>query len=73
MFAFVVKCKGLGDDKIVRKVARAIESWGFRKVVLKTNGEPALVAVQEAAARTGVHDILCENPPAYDPQANGGL
>ena len=41
------------------------------KVVLKTDGGPALIAVQEAVARSRSHDTLCENPPARDPQANG--
>ena len=30
------------------------------------------MAVQEAIARERTHDTVCENPQAYDPQANGG-
>ena len=38
---------------------------------MKTDGEPALVAVQEAVAKARTHEALCHNPPGYDPQANG--
>ena len=41
-------------------------------MVIKTDGEPALIAVQEAIAANRVHETLVENLPAYDPQANGG-
>ena len=36
---------------------------------VKTDVEPVIVAVQEAVARARVHETICENPPAYDPQA----
>ena len=45
--------KGLGDEKIVGKVIKAIDGMGYRKTVIKTDGEPALVVVQEAIAREG--------------------
>ena len=48
-----------------------MDALGYRKVVLKTDGEPALVAVQEAVAKARTHETLCQNPPGYDPQANG--
>ena len=72
VFTFLVKCKGRGDDKIVNKIVRAVDALGYRKLIIKTDGEPALVEVQEAVARARVHETICENPLAYDPQANGG-
>jgi hypothetical protein len=69
--SFLVQCKGTGDPTIVDKVARWIDALGYRKVVLKTDGEPALVAVQEAVARARTHETMCKNLPGYDPQANG--
>ena len=44
---------------------------GYRKLVLKIDGEPALIAAQEAASRNRAHDTHSENPPAHDSQANG--
>ena len=44
---------------------------GYRKVVLKTDGEPALITVQEAVAKVRTHETICPNPHGYDPQANG--
>ena len=49
--SFLVQCKGTGDPTIVGTVARWIGALGYRKVFLKTDGEPALVAVQEAIKR----------------------
>ena len=71
VFSFLVQCKGNGDDTIVDKVARWVDALGYRKVVLKTDGEPALVAVQEAVAKARTHKTMCQNPLGYDPQANG--
>ena len=72
-FVHLVKCKGLGDEAILQKVTRSVDELGYRKVTLKADGEPALVAVQEAVAKRRVHDTLVENPPAHDPQANGEI
>ena len=58
MTAHLVKCKGLGDEKIVGKIIKAIDGMGYRKVIIKTDGEPALVAVQEARARERTHDTV---------------
>ena len=43
------------------------------KLIVKTDGEPALVNMQEAVAQKRLHETLIKNPPAYDPQANEGL
>ena len=70
VFSFLLQREGIGDDTIVDKVARWVDALSYRKVVLKTDGEPALVAVQEAVARARTHDTICQNTPGYDPQAN---
>ena len=69
--SFLVQCKGTGDSTIVNKVVQWINALGYRKVVVKTDGEPALVEVQEAVAKARTHDTMCKNPLGYDPQANG--
>ena len=64
---------GFGDDTIAQRVAKAIDELGCRKLIVKTDGEPALVNMQEAVAQKRLHETLIKNPPAYDPQANEGL
>ena len=72
MMAHLVRCKGPGDETIVKRVTKSVDELGYRKDVIKTDGEPALIAVREAITANRVHETLIENPLAYDPQANGG-
>ena len=70
-FSHLVKCKGLGDERIVDKVIESIKETGNTNIRLKTDGEPALVQVQERIAEKRGQATIPENPPAYDPQSNG--
>ena len=51
---------------------RRISDTVNTKIVLKTDGEPALVQVQDRIISVRTQPTIPENPPAYDPQANGG-
>ena len=51
---------------------RSISDTENTKIVLKTDGEPALVQVQDRIISVRTQPTIPENPPAYDPQANGG-
>ena len=62
----LVQCKGSGDDTIVDKVTRWVDALSYRKVVLKMDGEPALVAVQEAIAKARTHETMWQSPQAND-------
>ena len=57
----------------MKQFARDLEDWGRRDIHVKTDGEPAIVAVQSAAAaiRSQARTIPC-NPHAYNPQSNVG-
>ena len=70
-FSPSVLCKGLGDEKIVKKVTKSIDETGNTRMVLKGDGESALVQVQDAVKERRAHETVVRNPPAYDPQANG--
>ena len=70
-FCHVVKCKGTGDERIVKKVLQSIRETGNTKMVLKTDGEPAIVQLQEQIIIEREHKTIPQNPPAHDPQANG--
>eukprot|EP00974_Lingulodinium_polyedra_P071951 6963391-Lingulodinium_polyedra.AAC.1 len=61
----------MGDDRIVGKVIESIKETGNTKMILKTDGEPALAQVQEAIIAQRGHATIPENPPAHDPQSNG--
>ena len=51
---------------------RSISDTENTKIVLKTDGEPALVQVQDRIISVRTQPTIPENPPAYDPQANVG-
>ena len=70
-FCHLVSCKGLGDDRIVKKVLQSIRETGNTNMLLKTDGEPAIVQLQEQIITEREHKTIPQNPPAYDPQANG--
>ena len=51
----MVRCKGLGDGRIVDKIVKSIDEIGHTKVALKIDGEPALVQVQEGVKQIRTH------------------
>ena len=70
-FSHLVTCKGCGDKRIIGKTTKSIDATGNTRMILKGDGEPALVAVQDAIKANRPHDTVLENPPAHDPQSNG--
>ena len=64
--ALVCDQRSAADKWVVRaSVCDDIDLFGHRGVVLKGDGEPALVQVQSAIKEKRTH------PPAYNPQSNG--
>ena len=49
--AYTCMAKGPGDAWVVKQFVRDMEAWGLKDVCLKTDGEPAMLAMQEAIAR----------------------
>ena len=72
-FAHLCRCKGPGDEWVVDRLVEDIESLGHTKVIVKTDGEPALVKVYESIKEKSSHPTLPKHPPAYDPQSNGAI
>ena len=70
-FAHKVECKGPGDPHIVSKIVKSIDESGNVRVMLKGDGEPALVQVQDMVKQARPQETIVKNPPAYDPQSNG--
>ena len=69
--AHVCEQKGAMDKWAVERVCDDIDMFGHTEVLLKGDGEPALVQVQTAIKDKRAHPTICQNPPAYNPQANG--
>ena len=42
-------------------------------MLLKTDGEPALIQVQDVVIDKRGSSTVPQNPPAYDPQGNGAI
>ena len=72
--------KGLSGDGdqswLVKDMHQELKSWGYPGVaqnalILKSDGEPAIVAVREALARCHGGRVTAEHPPAGEHQANG--
>ncbi len=71
IWATLVDCKGNGDKRVAKELLKFIDSLGYTKMIIRGDGEPALVEVMNKAKAMRVQDTLVRNPPAHDPQANG--
>ena len=69
----VCLCKGMEDRWIVDAILEDIANMGYTNIILKTDGEPALVQVATEVKKRRAHPTVLQHPPAYDPDANGGL
>ena len=50
-----------------------MEELGRRDAILKSDGEPAIVAVQSKIQGMRSGRTFPRNPPAYNPEANGAI
>ncbi len=67
-----VASKGVGDDAAgISK--RIIEQLGRKRAILKSDIEPAILALKEAARRECDVEIVPEEAPVRDRYANGLL
>ena len=71
LLAHFIKCKGTGDEWLMRQLVRDIEEFGRSDVILKTDGEPAIVALQSRIQSMRKASTVPRHPPAYNPQSNG--
>ena len=71
LFAHVVPRKGLVSDHGVEQLLKDIERLGYQKLCVKSDGEPALLAIQHEIVKRRQAETLLENCPAGDSQANG--
>ena len=71
IFAYRVNQKGSGDEWVIRRLVQDIADMGRTDIVLKTDGEPAMISLQKAIQAARTSQTVPENPPAYNPQSNG--
>ena len=69
--SYRVESKGIQDAWIVKRLVRDFEELGRRDIILKTDGEPAMLALQRAIAQERPGITKPENPPSYNPASNG--
>jgi hypothetical protein len=72
--AFRVEHKGAEDAEIVMRVVESIRRFGHRgRILLKTDGEPAILALKEAAMRQLTDGAIAVEPPPHESESNGGV
>ena len=71
VMAHRVNQKGHGDEWTIKKIVQDISDMGRTSIVLKTDGEPAMISLQKAIQNVRKSQTIPENPPAYNPQSNG--
>ena len=68
--ATFVPAKGR-DPYAIKYTTAFLRSLGYKRVVLKSDGEPAIVALKEHAAKEAGLEFVSEESPVGDHQANG--
>ena len=69
--AHMVTCKGLHDEWVIKKLVKDMQELGLGHAIVKTDGEPAIVALQNRIQALREGRTVPRNPPAYSPQSNG--
>ena len=70
--AKVVPQKGV-NDYAVASCKRAVEQMGYKRVILKSDNEASILALKEAVRRETDVEIVTEESPVGDHQANGAI
>ena len=66
----VVPQKGR-DSYAIRNLTHDVSQLGYKKVVLKSDGEPALIELKRRVKNESGVDIVLEESAAYESEANG--
>ena len=69
IFGHVCERKGASDTREREKIKEDIAKLGYQDVMLKGDGEPALVQVLENVKFAREAPSVIQYSPAYDPQA----
>ena len=66
MYATIVEVKSNGDEQSAKGLKKFITSTGYKKLELKTDGEPALLEVARQTKKLSEARVMLKHPPAYD-------
>ena len=72
VLAYDCFAKGPSENWVVKQFVRDLDHCGRRDVRLQTNGEPAVLALQQAIAEGRKGETVQRNSLAYNSQSNGG-
>ena len=64
LLAHQVLCKGVADEWATKRIVRDLEELGKSGIILKTDGEPAIVALQNRIQAMRMARTVPRNPPA---------
>ena len=56
-------------DYAVKCVVKAIAAWGFARVALASDQEPAIIALANAVQAARTHETVLYQGPRYDSQS----
>ena len=81
IFAHAVRQKGVDDEGYaVARVTEDVQWLGYTKIILKTDGERAIVRLLRESLKSikttladQTDQASFENPPTYDPRSNGSV
>ena len=69
--AIVIPQKGGGNEWAVDQIVKTIDLyWGCKKVILKTDKEPAIVDFRKAVGEGKIEETLMESAPNGEKQSN---
>ena len=71
MFWTFASERGAADMWVIGKIKEDIARLGYQDVILKGDGEPAMVQVLRNVKFAREAPSIIQHSPAYDPQANG--
>ena len=61
------------NDYAVRRMVKNIEELGYKKVILKSDGESFIIALKKRVEHILPNDIVLEESPVGGHQANGDI
>ena len=69
--AMIVPKKGLSDDWIPRRISGFVRTFGYKKIIIRSDNEPAIVALRKAVATLCEEQVLEEDAIKGESQTNG--
>lgn len=66
-----VSHKGVSDERVAKQISRWIDFLGYKRAVIKSNQEPAIVALRTEISKAAVTELVPEYSPKKDSKSNG--